>query len=148
MEQLNFPSYSFTLKNSENKTLIYDVVRKKYVVLHPEEWVRQHCIHYLIEDQKISSSLINVEKSFTINNITKRYDIVVYKPDGSIFLIVECKSFKVNIAQKTFDQIAQYNLKLNANYLMVSNGIKHYFAFVDFKKKNYHFLKEFPTFSL
>jgi hypothetical protein len=146
MQKLNFPSYEFRLKNSENKTLIYDEIRKKFVVLQPEEWVRQHCIKYLITEKKYSKSLINVEKTIIVNNLKKRYDIVIYNSDGSIHLIVECKSFKISITQKTFDQIARYNLALNATYLMVTNGMDHYFAQLIVDKKHYNFLRDFPKF--
>ena len=146
MQQLNFPSYSFRLKNSENKVAIFDEIRKKFVVLQPEEWVRQHCVRYLIEEKKYPHSLINVEKEVRINGLRKRYDIVVFNPDGSIHLIVECKSSKININQETFDQIARYNLALNATYLMVTNGINHYYCSMDFEKKRYEFLRDIPNY--
>ena len=110
MQKLNFPSYNFRIKNSENKTLIYDEIRKKFVVLQPEEWVRQHCIQFLLIDKKYPKSLINVEKTLTINSLRKRYDIVIYNSDGSIFLIVGCKAPHNKIDQLTFDQIAIYNM--------------------------------------
>ena len=147
MQKLNFPSYKFRLKNSENKTLIFDEIRKKFVVLQPEEWVRQHCIKFLIEEKKYPKSLINVEKTLQINGLNKRYDLVIYNPDGTIFLIVECKSFKIKIDQDTFDQIARYNLTLRSQYLMITNGIDHYYCYIDFEDKSYRFLKEIPNFS-
>lgn len=147
MQKLNFPSYKFRLKNSENKTLIFDEIRKKFMVLQPEEWVRQHCIKFLIEEKKYPRSLINVEKTLQINGLNKRYDIVIYNPDGTIFLIVECKSFKIKINQETFDQIARYNLALHSQYLMITNGIYHYYCYIDFEDKSYRFLKEIPNFS-
>jgi len=148
VQKLNFPSYKFRLKNSENKTLIFDEIRKKFVVLQPEEWVRQHCLKFLIQDKKYPKSLINVEKTLELNGLKKRYDIVVYNSDGSIFLIVECKSPRIKIAQETFDQVARYNMALNSKYLMISNGIEHYYCFIDFKSKSYQFLKEIPKFNL
>jgi len=147
VQKLNFPSYKFRLKNSENKTLIFDEIRKKFVVLQPEEWVRQHCIKFLIEEKKYPKSLINVEKTLQINGLNKRYDLVIYNPDGTIFLIVECKSFKIKIDQDTFDQIARYNLTLRSQYLMITNGIDHYYCYIDFEDKSYRFLKEIPNFS-
>ena len=99
MQNLNFPTYSFRLKNSENKTHIFDVVRKKFVVLQPEEWVRQHCIQYLIQEKNYPLSLINVEKVVLINGLKKRYDIVVFDSNGSLVLVVECKAPKVKISQ-------------------------------------------------
>lgn len=146
MQKLNFQDFEFRFKNSENKVLIYDEIRKKFVVLQPEEWVRQHWIKYLIYTKKYPKSLINVEKTFLVNGLKKRYDIVVFHSNGSINLIIECKSFQSKINQDVFDQIARYNMALNADYLVVSNGIEHYYAFIDFKLKNYRFLKDIPTF--
>lgn len=146
MQNLNFPAYKFRLKNSENKTLIFDVIRKKFMVLQPEEWVRQHCVQYLIEEKKFPKSLINVEKELKVNGLRKRYDIVVFNPDGSIYLIVECKAPKIKITQDTFDQIARYNLTLNATYLMVTNGINHYYCQMDFDNERYDFLRDIPNY--
>ena len=112
MNKLNFPSYSFRFKNSENKVAIFDEIRKKFVVLTPEEWVRQHTIFYLMEECNYPKSLINVEKQVKINGMSKRYDIVVFNSDGSIFLIVECKQPDVAISQNAFDQIARYNFMI------------------------------------
>ena len=147
MQKLNFPTYSFRFKNSENKLLIFDGIRKKFVVLQPEEWVRQHCIQYLIQHKKYPQSLINVEKELKINTLKKRYDIVVFNPDGSIHLLVECKTPTVRINQETFDQVARYNLELNATYLMVTNGINHYYCQMDFENECYQFLKDIPNYS-
>lgn len=146
MQKLNFPTYSFRLKNRENKRLIFDDIRKKFVVLQPEEWVRQHCVNYLVEHKNYPKTLINVEKELKINGLAKRYDIVVYNSDGSIHLIVECKSPKIIINQDTFDQIARYNLTLNATYLMVTNGINHYYCVMDFEAERYQFLKDIPDY--
>ena len=147
MQELNFPKFSFRFKNSENKVSIFDSIRKKFVVLQPEEWVRQHCIQYLIDIKGYPKSLINVEKELIINTLKKRYDIIIYNSDGSIHLIVECKSPTITVNQNTFDQIAQYNLVLNANYLMVTNGLNHYYCQMDFKNECYQFLKEIPVYS-
>ena len=117
------------------------------MVLQPEEWVRQHTIHYLIYTKNYSKNLLNIEKVLTINNIRKRYDIVVYNSDGSIEILVECKSPKIRITQEAFDQIARYNLTLNATYLMVTNGLTHFYCQMDYHKENYSFLKGIPEFS-
>lgn len=147
VQELNFPSYKFRFKNSENKLFIFDEIRKKFVVLQPEEWVRQHCIRYLIEEKEYPRSLINVEKELKVNDLRKRYDIVVYNSDGSIRIIVECKSHKIKVDQATFDQIARYNLTLNASYLMVTNGINHYYCSMDLDEKQYRFLEELPEYN-
>jgi len=146
MRQLNFKQYSFRFKNRENKPLIFDVVRKKFIVLTPEEWVRQNTIHYLINELKIPLSLINVEKQFKLHGTTKRYDIVTYNPDGSIHLAVECKADSINISQDTFDQIARYNLALQSTFLMVTNGIDHYYCRMDLQNQRYSFLEILPEY--
>lgn len=147
MQELNFPKFLFRFKNNENKISIFDEIRKKFVSLQPEEWVRQHCVQYLIQNKKYPKSLINVEKELKVNNLRKRYDIIVYNTDGSIYLIVECKSPKTTINQNTFDQIARYNLTLNADLLMVTNGINHYYCKMDYEAERYYFLKDIPNYN-
>lgn len=144
MQQLSFPSYDFRFKSSENKIHIFDVVRKKFVVLQPEEWVRQHVLHQLIFDRGYPKNHINVEKQLTVNGLQKRYDLVVYNLDGSIHLLVECKAPKIKITQQSFDQIARYNMKLRATYLMVTNGIEHFYCQMDYEKEKYIFLRQIP----
>lgn len=146
MQKLNFPAYTFRFKNSENKVAIFDVIRKKFIILTPEEWVRQHTVQFLLEKKKYPKSYINVEKLIKVNDTSKRYDIAVFKPNGELFLLIECKAPEVSISQDTFDQIARYNLKLKAEYLMVTNGLNHYFCQMDFENEKYIFLKELPNF--
>ena len=147
MQNLNFPTYSFRLKNSENNTHIFDVIRKKFVVLQPEEWVRQHCIQYLVQEKNYPISLINVEKVVLINGLKKRYDIVVFNPDGSLAVVVECKAPKVQISQSVFDQIARYNLTLKASYMMVTNGLNHYFCTMNHDLESFEFLETLPNYN-
>jgi hypothetical protein len=147
MQKLNFPEYAFRFKNSENKVAIFDDIRKKFIVLTPEEWVRQHVVHFLLTAKNFPKSHVNVEKIVKINGMNKRYDIVVYRPDGSIYLIVECKAPSVPISQNTFDQIARYNLTLNAGYLMVTNGLNHYFCQMDNEAERYIFLRDIPPYT-
>jgi len=146
MQPLNYPSYPFRFKNRENKIYIFDVVRKKFVVVQPEEWVRQHVVHYLLKDRNYPLGHINVEKQLWVNKIKKRYDVVVFDPQGGIEVLVECKSPQINITQEVFDQIARYNLQLRAKYLMVTNGLEHYYCEMDFEKKKYNFLKDIPSY--
>lgn len=146
MEQLNFKTYPFRFKNSENKIAIFDIIRKKFILLTPEEWVRQHVVWFLIEEKKYPKSLVNVEKVITLNGLTKRYDIVVFNKNRSIEILVECKAPSVKIDQTTFDQIARYNMVLNANYLMVTNGLEQYYCQMDYINKKYSFLKEIPNY--
>ncbi len=148
MQQLHFPAYSFRFKSSENKISIFDEIRKKFVILTPEEWVRQHVIQFLIHDKNYPKSHINVEKELVLNQTKKRYDIVIYNKDGSIFLIVECKAPQIEISQNTFDQIARYNLSLKANYLMVTNGLHHYYCQLDYENEKYQFLEEIPNYNV
>lgn len=144
---MNFPVYSFRFKNSENKVSIFDEIRKKFILLTPEEWVRQHVVQFLLQDKKYPKSYINVEKLIKINDLSKRYDGVVFQPNGDIFLLIECKASEVPISQQTFDQIARYNLVLKAKYLMVTNGLNHYFCQMDFENEKYVFLRELPEYS-
>ena len=146
MKQLQFPTYSFRFKNSENKVAIFDEIRKKFIIITPEEWVRQHVVQFLLQDKKYPKSYINVEKLLKINDLNKRYDVVVYNPDGSIFILVECKAPEIKISQHTFDQIARYNMTLNAEYLMVTNGLNHYFCKMDYENEKYDFLSELPEY--
>lgn len=147
MQALNFPSYTFRIKNSQNRQYIFDGIRKKFVVLQPEEWVRQHVLHYLVVTKNFPKSLINVEKQLMVNGLKKRYDVVVFNPDGSIFLLVECKGPEVKVEQTVFDQIARYNYQLKSAYLMVTNGLEHYCCEMDHENEKYRFLKEIPDFS-
>ena len=147
MQQLNFPSYTFRFKNSENKVSIFDEIRKKFIVLTPEEWVRQHVVQFLLEEKKYPKSLINVEKVLMVNGLRKRYDVVVFNSDGSIFVLIECKAPAIKIAQATFDQIARYNMTLKSQFLMVTNGLNHYFCQMDFENEKYAFLENLPNYN-
>lgn len=146
MQELNFPKFSFRFKNSENKISIFDVIRKRFVVLQPEEWVRQHCVHYLLTEKKYPKALVNVEKELVLNNLKKRYDIVIFNSDGSIHLVVECKAPNITINQAAFDQIARYNSTLDATYLMVTNGLNHYYCQMDLENERYQFLNTIPEY--
>jgi len=146
MIDLNFPKYNFRFKNSQNKIAVFDELRKKFIILTPEEWVRQHCTQFLRQEKEFPKSLINVEKQLKIGKLTKRYDVVVYNNDGSIHLIVECKAPHIKITQNVFDQIAQYNMTLNAEYLMVTNGLSHYYCKMNYEASEYEFLQEIPAY--
>lgn len=146
MNQLNFKPYEFRFKTANDKCFIFDDIRKKFVVLQPEEWVRQHVVQFLIQEKNYPKSLINIEKELTINGLSKRYDIVVFLPSGDIFLVVECKAPSVKITQTTFDQIAQYNLVLKSHNLMITNGLNHYYCQMDYQNNRYVFLKNLPNY--
>ena len=148
MQALNFRPYSFRFKNKENKPLIFDEIRKKFVALQPEEWVRQHVLHFLLYDKGYPKNRIQVEKQIKVASLTKRFDIIVYEPDGGIQLLVECKSPSTPIKQDVFDQIAQYNRSLKAELLIITNGLDHYFFRVDTENEKYDFIQDIPDLSL
>ncbi|MBA3649208.1 MAG: type I restriction enzyme HsdR N-terminal domain-containing protein [Chitinophagales bacterium] len=141
---IQFPEYTFRLKKHGEHSLIFDRIRKKFVALTPEEWVRQHWVHYLIEEKKYPRSLLAIEMHLTVNRLKKRCDIVVYGKDGLPQLIVECKSTNVKITQNVFDQIARYNLTLRVKYLVVSNGNETFCCEINHEKGSYKFLPELP----
>lgn len=144
MQPLNFDAFPFRFKNTNGQVSIFCETRRKFVVLTPEEWVRQHVVQFLLRNRHYPKSLLNVEKLLKVNGLSKRYDAVVFNPDGSIFLLVECKAPDVKIDQKTFDQIARYNLSMRSEFLMVTNGLNHYFCRMDYEAERYVFLPEIP----
>ena len=143
--KLNFPEYHFKFKMTNGKKQIFDNVRKKFILLTPEEWVRQHVIKFLYIEKKYPISLVAIEKSISINNMNKRCDVVFYNNKGNPKVIIECKAPDVNINQKVFDQIARYSSALNPALLIVTNGINHFCFGLDIKKQTYVFIKTFPT---
>lgn len=146
MEVLNFPKYTFRIKSKENNILVFDEIRRKFVKLLPEEWVRQHCIHYLMKDKGYPGSLMLVEKEYKRNGLQKRIDLAVCNRAGKVELLVECKAPQVEISQRVFDQIARYNLEFQAKYLMVTNGLNHFYCQLDYVQKKYSYLRELPDF--
>ena len=121
--QLKYPSFNVKVKNGNGQLKIFDTIRKKWFVLTPEEWIRQHVINYLITVKNYPSSLISVEKEIILNDLKKRYDVVVYKKNLSPFLVIECKGPYVELNKNTIEQAQRYNLILKANYVMITNGI-------------------------
>ena len=146
MENLNFPVYDFRYTERENKKYIFDIIRKKYVLLTPEEWVRQNFIRYLLEEKGYIQSLVRVEMFFKLNRLSKRADIALFDRNGKPKVLVECKSPKVAISQVVFEQVARYNLSFKVDFLIVTNGIQHFCCKMDYEKKSYTFLKEIPGF--
>ncbi len=117
------------------------------MILTDEEWVRQNFVSFLHEEKKYPLSLIALEKQCLVNNLIKRTDILVFDKTGAHDIIVECKAMHVKINQDVFDQIARYNMTLNAKYLVVTNGLEHYYCQMDHKLQRYNFLKELPNYS-
>lgn len=146
MEKLNFPMFNLPTKSKENKNFIFDSIRKKWLILTPEEWVRQHCVQYLINNKGYPIGLIQVEKKLKVNQREKRYDIVCFNQEGKINLLVECKRPDVKITQRTFDQISQYNYALKSDLIMITNGLEHYYCKMNFEDKKYVFLDKLPPF--
>jgi hypothetical protein len=146
MQQLNLPPYQFKMKKDGERIQIFDAIRKKYVVLTPEEWVRQNILQYLIQEKNFPSSLIAVEAGLKYNQLQKRADVLVYDKSGSPFLLVECKAPEVKITQDTFDQIARYNLIFKVKYLVVTNGLNHFCCIMDYTDNSYQYLEFIPTF--
>ena len=143
---LNLPHYSFRIKEKLEKKLIFDVFRRRWVSLTPEEWVRQNFARYLTEEKHFPAALIAIERSLRINQHDFRTDIVLFSKSGNPLVVVECKAPEVKISQQTFDQIARYNLELRVSYLIVTNGINHYCCRFDPQQLNYTFLAEMPDY--
>ncbi len=146
MNNLNLPEYSFKTKNINGKSYIFDKIRKRFVALTPEEWVRQNIIEFLTIDKKYPIGRFGNEIKININGMTKRCDSVFYDEKATPILIIEYKAPNVQITQKVFDQIATYNMQLQVRYILISNGIEHFFCEIDYEQHQYIFLKEIPSF--
>lgn len=146
MTSLNLPVYNFKVKKHSGKVLIFDNVRKKFVVLTPEEWVRQHFIQFLIQEHQYPKSLFRVEGSLTYNTLRKRSDILVYNRVGNPWMLIECKSSDVKLTQKAFNQVAIYNMTIGAKYLAITNGMVHFCCLAPKTGQEGIFLDEFPEF--
>ncbi|MDD4969704.1 MAG: type I restriction enzyme HsdR N-terminal domain-containing protein [Paludibacter sp.] len=147
MLQLNLPEYNFRIKKLDDKFLIFDSQRKRYVSLTPEEWVRQHFIRFLIEEKGYPAAYLAVEKQLNMNGMKKRCDAILYNEHALPILIIELKAPTVPITQATFDQVAVYNAKLKVDFFMISNGIEHYCCKVDTLNSQYKFFPELPEYS-
>lgn len=144
---LNLPGYEVKIKETEKgEKEIFDSFRKKFVKLTPEEWIRQHFLHFLRDEKGYPSSLISVEKQLMILGRSKRFDAVVFKNDGTPAVLIEFKASSVKLDQNVIEQVASYNFVLKANYLMVSNGLTHYCCKMDYERRTYHLLSEIPSF--
>lgn len=146
MIPLNLPSYAIKIRKEDDHEQILDVLRRKYVALTPEEWVRQHFIHYLIEHKHYPATLLANEVKLQVGDKVLRADSVLYSTTLQPRMIIEYKAPHISITQKTFDQISTYNLLLHADYLVVSNGIRHYICRMDYKQQKYVFLEDIPEY--
>lgn len=146
MQKLNLPEYQHNIRINGDKADIFDSIRKKYIALTPEEWVRQNFIQFLILEKGYPASLMAVEKGLKVNNMFRRTDIVLYNTLGEALMIVECKAPEVRISQETFDQAARYNLSLKVKYLAITNGLQHFCCQVNFQSQSIDFLQEIPNY--
>lgn len=146
MLSLNLPYYGAKIAVREGKQVIWDVIRRKYVALTPEEWVRQHFVHFLIAYKGYPASLFANEVALKLNGTSKRCDTVFYDRHLSPRIIIEYKSPHIPITQKVFDQIYRYNLVFRVDYLIVSNGLSHYCCRMDYEHQSYEFLKDVPAY--
>ncbi len=146
MQKLNLPEYSFRIKTTNGKEFIFDSLRRKFVRLTPEEWVRQNFVSFLIQEKKYAASLIVVEGQVKVNSNPQRADLIVFDRMGNQVLVAEFKAPEVKITQQTFDQIARYNMELKVKFLIVSNGLEHFCCRINFAEKSYSFLPEIPQF--
>ena len=144
---LNLPEYDAKIIMRDGKNVIFDPIRKKYVALTPEEWVRQNFVNFLIKHKEYPLSLMANEVLIKLNGTSKRCDTVLYNRDLSARMIVEYKAPHIEITQDVFNQITRYNIALKVDYLIVSNGMTHYCCKVDYETQSVSFLKDIPIYS-
>jgi len=147
LQPLNLPPYPFKISDDGGRLTLFDPIRKKEILITPEEWVRQHFVQFLINQKKYPKALIKLEGRHRLHGMAKRTDIVVYNPAGDKILLVECKAPSVTIDQKTFDQVAHYNMVHKVKLLAVTNGLQHYYCRIDFEEQQYQFLEGLPAYT-
>lgn len=143
--QLDLPEYKIDIKLVEGKKYIYDKTRRKWLVLTPEEYVRQHFVEFLVNEKNVGRGLIAIEKKVVYNNLTKRFDILVYNQSGKMALLVECKAPNVALNQDVLFQAAAYNKILNVNWLVLTNGLQHLCCYIDPKSEDINYSNEIPN---
>lgn len=143
---LNLPPYPAKLTKENETIFIFDDLRKKKLVLTPEEWVRQHWIHYLHLNKKYPKSLMKIEGGLKLNDLQKRSDLLIYNNRGEKIVLAEFKAPHIKITQATFEQIANYNSIHKIPLLLVSNGLEHYYCKIDFQNSSFLFIEEFPSY--
>jgi hypothetical protein len=145
--RLNFPEYNFKIKTTDNSKYVFDIVRKKYVALTPEEWVRQHVLHYLSTEKKFPLSLIAVEKQIVVGQLKKRFDILAFAASSAPAMLIECKAPDITLTKQVFTQAAIYNSVFKVRHLWITNGMKHMVCEYNSTFTDYHFLKEIPEYA-
>lgn len=146
VDSLDFPAYPFQIEERAGKLFVLDPVRRKWVPLLPEEWVRQHVMQFLIREKGFPAGLLAVEKGFQFQGMPRRADVIAYDRNGEPALMVECKAPDVPIDQAVFDQIARYNRVIRARYLFVTNGVRHYCSKIDWEARTHRFIDTVPAF--
>jgi type I site-specific restriction endonuclease len=149
LPRLSFPEYDFKIQSASQNgqsLKIFDIIRRKYVSLTPEEWVRQHLLHFLVNERKFPQSLLSVEKKVLVNRLERRTDIVVFSNTLKPIVLIECKAPTVKLSQLTFDQAARYNMTLGVMYFIVSNGFDTHCCMLNHQMQSYNFLKEIPLY--
>lgn len=147
MQKLNLPEYDLKLKQEGGRTLVFDPFRSKYLVMTPEEQVRQLFARYLVEEKQYPASLMATEYALVLNKMSKRCDILVFDRNGKPVVLVECKSPDVRIGREVFDQVARYNMVFKVAYLLITNGLKHYCCRVDHQAGSVEFLDDIPVYA-
>lgn len=147
MKDLSLPSYGARVRAESGEIQIWDEFRMKWVVCTPEEWVRQHFVHFIANHLGFPKGRIGLEITLNVNQMKKRADVCVFDKTGKPYILAECKAPDVNLDDKVFEQISRYNLSLNAPFLLITNGIKHYCAKIDLKQKKWELISEFPFYS-
>ena len=146
MEKLNLPAAELEIFNDGEAVLVYDIIRKKNVVLTPEEWVRQHFVHFAVDHLGYPKSLVKIESGHTKNTMMRRTDIVLYNNQGSPAVLIECKNSKEPLNQKAVNQAIRYNSVLKAPFVIITNGVKNYCCFYNQKERFYEFIDSIPSY--
>ncbi|PTR01024.1 type I restriction and modification enzyme subunit R-like protein [Mucilaginibacter yixingensis] len=146
LQPLNLPPYPFKITDDNGKLSLFDELRRKQIIITPEEWVRQHFVQYLIGHKQYPKTLIRLEGGLKMNGMARRSDILIYDRQGGKILLVECKAPSVAITQQVFDQIARYNMVHKVPLLAVTNGLQHYFCKIDFEQNSYSFIEQLPDY--
>lgn len=147
MQALNLPKTELKMVRKDGKSMIFDILRRRFVVLTPEEWVRQHFVHFLLEHKGYPAACIGNEISLSLNGTQKRCDSVVYDTDAAPLMIIEYKRPHVSVTQKVFEQISRYNIEMRVRWLVVSNGLQHYCCHIDYETGTYRYLPDIPDWS-
>jgi hypothetical protein len=146
MVKLNLPEFEYNVKKAEGKVWIFDVIRKRFIVLTPEEWVRQHFVNYIVTELRYPKALIKIETGLIYNKLSKRSDIIVYNRQGMPWMVIECKASDQKLSQQTLEQVAMYNTSMKAKYIVVTNGLQHLCCEINWDDKLTTLMTSFPEY--